>query len=66
MFGYMERLKLHLLNKYKKKTEKEKVNRNVTHDYSKAKESYKLELVMQRQNNYLGAALAITETMLYT
>ena len=32
MFGYVEKLKSHLLNKYEKKR---KLKRNVTHDYSK-------------------------------
>ena len=35
MFGYQEKLKSHLLNKYKRKEKKEKINRNITHDYSK-------------------------------
>ena len=36
MFAYKEKFILHLLNKYKKeKKNKEKLNGNVTHDYSK-------------------------------
>ena len=70
MFGYQEKLKLHLLNKYKRKEKKEKINRNVTHDIARltirrhCKNRVSKKLVMQRQNNYLGATLAITETTL--
>ena len=69
MFGYQEKLKLHLLNKYKRKENKENTNRNVTHDIARltirrhCKNRVSKKLVMQRQNNYL-ATLAITETTL--
>ena len=70
IFGYQEKLKLHFLNKYKRKEKKEKINRNVTHDIAlltirrHCKNRVSKILVMQRQSNYLGATLAITETTL--
>jgi len=41
--GYKEKLKLHHLNKYKKRKEKKgKLNRNVTHNYSKVNDKVAL------------------------